>query len=113
MIYTSVFSNLKYLSIKNTGLDSIEGLNLCKDLEVIDLQYNNFSNYDFIKDARGLKTVTVTLDNDNIDTSIFENLLSKEVNVNVYEIIGSEDLGEEDSTYSKNRESTRLLERAK
>lgn len=113
VIYTSVFSNLKYLSIKNTGLDSIEGLNLCKDLEVIDLQYNNFSNYDFIKDARGLKTVTVTLDNDNIDTSIFENLLSKEVNVNVYEIIGSEDLGEEDSTYSKNRESTRLLERAK
>ena len=40
-------------------------------------------------------------------------ILSKEVNVNVYEIIGSEDLGEEDSTYSKNRESTRLLERAK
>lgn len=84
--------DLKYISIKGTGITSVEGFDLARDLEYVILEDNKIENYDFLLDAKNLKNVSVTIDSLNTDKSVFEELNEKEVEVNIlYDVLSKEE----------------------
>lgn len=80
----SFYSDLKYISIKNTGITTVSGLDLAHDLESVHLEDNKFDNYDFLSEVKNLRTATVTLDNPLMDTSSLEELAEKGVEVRLF-----------------------------
>lgn len=82
-----MYSDLKYLSIKNTGITGVEGLDLARYLESLHLENNKIENYDFLLEIDSLNTLSLTIDSANADITILDTL--RESGVEVYEYDGS------------------------
>lgn len=90
-----MYTDLKYIGIRNTGITSIEGLDLARHLESASFEDNKIDNYDFLQDVKSLKSVSVTLDNPNMDRAVLDNLAESGVEVYVSEGIKTNDLEED------------------
>ena len=90
-----MYTDLKYIGIRNTGITSIEGLDLARYLESTSFEDNKMDNYDFLQDVKSLKSVSVTLDNPNMDRAVLDNLAESGVEVYVSEGVKNNDLEED------------------
>lgn len=108
----SSYNDLKYLSIRNTKIKEIAGIELSRDLEVFDARDNNIADYSFLSSLPSLKKVSVTEDNPLPDISVFEDLIDNGVDVVVSTGINNQ-LTENAESLSTNSVSSNNLNRAR
>lgn len=94
---------LKYICVKNSGINTIERLGKFRNLEIVDLEDNNISDYDVLKSIKNLKSATITLDNPDYDYSSLQELVDNGVEINVY-------LGVEKTPTQENTDKTPLAQ---
>lgn len=101
------YNELKYLSIRNTKIKEIDGIECSRDLEVFDVRDNDILDYSFLTSLPSLKTVSVTRDDSSTDLSVFDELIDAGVEVIVYNGINNKSLENEESVSSNNAKRAR------
>lgn len=96
-----MYSDLKYIGIRNTGITSISGLDLARHLENVYFEDNQIENYDFLLDIKKLKTATITIDNPSMDKTIIDTLRDNGVEVTALDGVVTEDNDVEETKHEE------------
>ncbi|MCH5167803.1 MAG: hypothetical protein J1F35_07990 [Erysipelotrichales bacterium] len=70
---------LRALAIRDTSIESADAFAANDTLEIVDLQYNNITDYSFLTEIDNLQVSYITIDSEYADYDTFEYLVDNEV----------------------------------